>query len=111
MEQVFQLIAPNGEAVGFIGTDAVDHMVLSLNDFWGVLYSKEMKLPNVNDFITTIWGECYATAIVECDSCSCADLTVSFKEDGNGAITICIYHPNIGKIYARKVSNAVGINI
>jgi len=79
--QTFKLIA-NKKEVGVISKTDDGKMILSLNGFWGAIYSKKMKLVNVDDFVGSIfWGDTdtRASAAVECASGSCDDLNGTFR--------------------------------
>lgn len=111
--QTFKLIDSNKKEVGVISKTDDGKMILSLNGFWGAIYSKKMKLINVDDFVGSIfWGDTdtRASAAVECASGSCDDLMVHF--DGQkyvGSVEISIYAPIIGQVFKVTVDDTIDV--
>lgn len=111
VNQTFKLMADvdNRKEVGFISKNEDEYMILNLNGFWESIFSKKMKLVNIDDFIGTIFcGDEHGTAVIECESASSDNLIVHFngnqhdKIEASG-VEISVYAPIAGKVFSVMV--------
>lgn len=109
--QTFKLIDSNKKEVGVISKTDDGKMILNLNGFWGTIYSKKMKLVNVDDFVGSIfWGDNRASAAVECTSASCDNLMVHFNgQRYTGSVEIVVYAPIIEQVFKVTVDDAIDV--